>query len=177
MTFYIPRTRNSVTPPLPCSKLVVFMRCNQKWPVGHFPSPRDRRYASCSTKRNTHLAELKTQVKHKTLHKVTALGALWRKMVVNWTKKRACASRGWKQPIHWLDCQRPSGISELYSCGKKGDCACMYPAWKKPTLEYPLNPFSQRRAGAVSASRKPFLPSLIGCFLSNKKRGMRTKLL
>ena len=38
-------------------------------------------------KRNTQLAELKTQVKHNTLHKVTARGTLGRKMVVNRTKK------------------------------------------------------------------------------------------
>ena len=38
-------------------------------------------------KRNTQLAELKTQVKRNTLHKVTARGALGRKMVVNRTKK------------------------------------------------------------------------------------------
>ena len=37
-------------------------------------------------KRNTELAELKTEVKHNTLHKVTARGALGRKMV-NRTKK------------------------------------------------------------------------------------------
>ena len=39
-------------------------------------------------KRNTQLAELKTQVKHNTLYKVTAQGTLGRKMVVNQTKKR-----------------------------------------------------------------------------------------
>ena len=38
-------------------------------------------------KRNTQVAELKTQVKHNTLHKMTARGALGRKMVVNRTKK------------------------------------------------------------------------------------------
>ena len=38
-------------------------------------------------KRNTQLAELKTQVKHNTLHKVTARGGLGRKMMVNRTKK------------------------------------------------------------------------------------------
>ena len=36
-------------------------------------------------KHNTQLAELKTQVKHNTLHKVTARGTLGRKMVVNRT--------------------------------------------------------------------------------------------
>ena len=38
-------------------------------------------------KRSTQLAELKTQVKRNTLDKVTALGALGRKIVVNRAKK------------------------------------------------------------------------------------------
>ena len=38
-------------------------------------------------KRNTQLAELKTQVKRNTLHKVAARGGLATKMVVNRTKK------------------------------------------------------------------------------------------
>ena len=38
-------------------------------------------------KRSTQLAELKTHVKHNTLHKVTARGGLGRKMGVNRTQK------------------------------------------------------------------------------------------
>ena len=38
-------------------------------------------------KRSTQLAELQTPVKHKTLHKATARGALGRKMGVDRTKK------------------------------------------------------------------------------------------
>ena len=38
-------------------------------------------------KRNTQLAELKTQVKHITLHKVTAWGGKGNKMVANQTKQ------------------------------------------------------------------------------------------
>ena len=44
-------------------------------------------------KRNTQLAELKTQVKHNSLHKVTARGALGRKVVVNRTKKSLLITR------------------------------------------------------------------------------------
>ena len=54
-------------------------------------------------KRSTQLAELKTQVKHHTLHKVTVRGALGREMVVNRTKKslRITWVKTTHRPIHF----------------------------------------------------------------------------
>ena len=49
-------------------------------------------------KRSTQLSELKTQVKHNTLHKEAALGASWRKMVMNRTKKSLCIT--WVKTTH-----------------------------------------------------------------------------
>ena len=58
-------------------------------------------------KRNTQLAELTTQVKHNTLHKATARGALGRKMVVNRTKKSLCIT--WVKTTHRGDTEFVSG--------------------------------------------------------------------
>ena len=51
-------------------------------------------------KRSTQLAELKTEVKHNTLHKVTVRGALGTKMVVNRTKK-SLRRITWVKTTHW----------------------------------------------------------------------------
>ena len=51
---------------------------------------------------NTQLALLKTQVKHNTLHKITARGALGRKMVVNRRRKKKSLRITWVKTTHWF---------------------------------------------------------------------------
>ena len=59
-------------------------------------------------KPNTQLAELKTPVKHNTLHKLAARGALGRKMVVNRTKKDHAHHLGEIKPL-------PESVSVKFS--------------------------------------------------------------
>ena len=66
-------------------------------------------------KRNTQLAELKTPVKHNTLHKVTALGTLGRKMVVNRTKQSLRIM--WVKTTH-CPCFLPLCFAFVYSYQK-----------------------------------------------------------
>ena len=60
-------------------------------------------------KRSTQLAELKTQVKHNTLHKVTARGGKGSKMVANQTKQSL--------RITWVKTTHRQGIPGLLRGG------------------------------------------------------------